>query len=75
MPQRLDVAGFIVYVLDVDVDHPQTNLCQLHFHRFHNGRLELFPVLVDFLDVHRRYGGTELTEDDILGNLAHILLA
>ncbi len=71
LAECLDVAGFVVDVLDVDVDDAQADLRELDLDGLHDRALEFLAILVDLLDVHRRDRRAELTEDDVLRDLPH----
>ncbi len=66
---RLDVAGTIRDIRDVDVDQHQADLLQLRFDRILNVLQKLLAVAVDVVDVHRRDHLPQLPEDDVFGLL------
>ncbi len=64
--ERVDVAGLIGDVLDVDVDEAQADFPQFHFDAVGNVGDQLVAVGVDFLDGHRGDDHAHLAEDDVL---------
>jgi hypothetical protein len=72
LADRVDVAGFVRDVRDIDVDQLQADLVQFRFQRGHNVRQEPFPVAVDLLDVHRGDNLTQLAENDFFRLLADL---
>ena len=66
LAERVDVAGLIGDVLDVDVDETQADFSQFDLDAVGNVLDELVAVGVDFLDRHRGDDDAHLAEDDVL---------
>jgi hypothetical protein len=69
---RLDVARFVVEVLDVHVDQLEADLLQLGLQRVLDVRTELVAIAIDVLDLHRCNDLSHLTEDDVHCQIADL---
>ena len=71
--ERVDIAGFIGNVLDIDVDQPDTDLAQLDLNPVGDVLDQLVTVGVDLFDRHGGDHNTHLAEDNVLGQLLNVI--
>ena len=69
LAQRVDVAGHVGDVRDVDVDEVEADLVELRLHVAPDRRQEALAVLIDLLDGQGGHGQAQLAEDDFAGHL------
>ena len=72
LTEGLDVAGLVADIGDVDVDEFQTDLAELGLDVLADGGEELVAVGVDLLDIHGSDDQTELSEEDIGGDVLDV---
>ncbi len=72
LSQGLDIPRLVVDIRHIDVDQLQTDLLQLSLHIRGYRRQKLVAVAVDLLNIHGGHHQPQLSENDVLGQIADV---